>query len=73
MTMYVGTGKNTKEISLNETEIKLWDVIVNGEKTIYRGTEQAVTDHVWSKFYYEDWQIAPRKCLARSSEIVDLA
>lgn len=72
MAIYAGTGKNAKEIRLDETEVRLWDVTVNGEKTIYRGTEHAVTEYVWNKFYWDAWDIAPHKFLALKSQIIDI-
>jgi hypothetical protein len=69
---YVGTGKHSAEIRFDGTTVKLWDVTVNGKKYVYRGTEQAVSELVADKFYYNDWHMAPRKFLALSSQIIDV-
>lgn len=62
------------EQSSDDTTIRLWDItIINRDKhLIYRGTEHAVMKQVWDDYYYDDWHMAPRRRLARTTEIIDL-
>ena len=68
---YVGSGKYTHEEECENTEVRLWNVDVNGNRLILRGTEHRVMQVVCGEFYYEDWHVGLRKCLALSSEIIE--
>jgi len=73
MPFYVGIGKHRREFRFDETTGRLWVVTVNGKRQgIYCATEQAVMEHVSSRFYWDDWHIEPYKFLALASEIIPL-
>jgi hypothetical protein len=54
---YVGTGKNAKEFRFDDTQVRLWEVTIHGQRRVYCGTEQAVLDEVAGRYSGKDWHV----------------